>query len=502
MKRYLILFICIILTGLFTQGTPAFGQEEVISIEMINELKKEIHKLREQMKAERKANEKRIKEMQKKLEAVSSQILKKDSLTAETELEAEIERSISETQNLETGSFSCSVGRAVQSFNPDISVILDTYYHNSHYSGTFDTEIDEVFEAMSGLGHECSGDHGHAHVEDGFNLRHMELVLSGEVDPYFKAYAIAAVSESDAEIEEAVIQTTFLPAGFQVQAGKFLSHFGRINQQHSHEWDFVDQPLIFKLALGDHGLQEKGVQVSWLAPTPFHLLAGVEAFQGGNEMLFNHEGGDELPDKDGPRLWAGWLKFSPNLPQKHGMQIGFSGGRGVHQEAHDGNSDNTNDHWLDGHGEFWGADFVYKYDSPHEHGNKDITFQAEYLWRKKDLEVYRHDLNSGLVGRDRIDEQDGYYVQALYGILPRWRTGLRWEQVGITNDSDFPDGTSSSYEDSYRIAGMLDFTPTEFSRIRFQVNQGEYMLDSGEQDVWEVFMQLMISLGTHGAHKF
>jgi hypothetical protein len=52
---------------------------------------------------------------------------------------------------------------------------------------------------------------------------------------------------------------------------------------------------------------------------------------------------------------------------------------------------------------------------------------------------------------------------------------------------------------------MLDFTPTEFSRFRLQASKGEYVLgDLGdrEQDVWQVFMQLMISLGTHGAHKF
>ncbi len=501
MKRILILCLCISVF-LVAQGERVLAQEKEITSETIMELKKEIQELREQMKIEREAHEARIRDIQITLNAISNHIMKKDSLTAESELDAEIEKTTTAVQSSEIDGYPSSIGRTVQSLNPDISMILDTYYHNSHFSGAPDDEIDDVLEAMSGFGHECSDDHDHAHVEDGFNLRHLELYLSGEVDPYFKAYAIAAVSESNAEIEEAVIQTTFLPAGFQVQAGKFFSHFGRINQQHSHEWDFTDQPLIFKLTLGDHGLQEKGVQVSCLAPTPFHLLAGIEAFQGENEVLFNHEGGDELPDKDGPRLGVGWLKFSPNLPQKHGLQTGIFGGRGAHQEAHDGNSDGTNDHWLDGHGEFWGADFVYKYDSGYEHGYGDFTLQSEYLWRKKDLEVYRHDLNAALVGQDRIDEQDGYYIQALYGFLPRWRGGFRWDQVGITNDSDFPDGTSSHYEDSYRIAGMLDFTPTEFSRIRLQVNQGEYMLDNGEQDVWEVFMQLMISLGTHGAHKF
>ncbi len=503
MKKILILCLCIF--GLLvTQGTLAHAQKTEMAAEAIQELKKEIQGLRKQMKAEREANDARIREMQKKLEAVSKAIMNKDSLSAETELDAEIEKTSAGIPSSETGGDPSSIGRTVQSFNPDISVILDTYYHNSHFSGTSGGEMSDIYENIAGFGHTHGDDHGHEHggLEEGFNLRHLELYLSGEVDPYFKAYAIAAISEDDAEIEEAVIQTTCLPAGLQLQAGKFFSHFGRINPQHSHAWDFVNQPLIYQLTLGDHGLNETGAQLSWLAPTRFHLLAGVEAFQGDNELLFSHIGGEELPDKDGPRLWVGWLKFSPNLPQKHGLQAGLFGGRGIHQEEHDGNDDGTNDHWLDGHGEFLGVDCVYKYDANDAYGLGDFTLQGEYLWRKTDLSVYRHDLNPAFVGQDRIDKQDGYYIQAVYGILPRWRAGLRWEQVGLTNKSAFPDGTSISYDDSYRVTGMLDFTPTEFSRIRLQVDQGEYALDSGDQDVWQIFMQLMVSLGTHGAHKF
>jgi hypothetical protein len=49
---------------------------------------------------------------------------------------------------------------------------------------------------------------------------------------------------------------------------------------------------------------------------------------------------------------------------------------------------------------------------------------------------------------------------------------------------------------------MLDFTPSEFSRLRLQVNQGSYETDEGKVDVTEVYVQWMISLGAHGAHKF
>ena len=128
--------------------------------------------------------------------------------------------------------------------------------------------------------------------------------------------------------------------------------------------------------------------------------------------------------------------------------------------------------------------------------------QAEYFSRKKDLDLVAHDLAPHLVGNSRVDEQDGYYVQATYGFLPRWRAGLRWEQVGLTNESELPDGTTEDFDASDRASAMLDFTPSHFSRIRLQANQGSYETADGAEDVTEVFVQWMVSLGAHGAHNF
>jgi hypothetical protein len=47
---------------------------------------------------------------------------------------------------------------------------------------------------------------------------------------------------------------------------------------------------VYKVFLGDDGLKEKGVQLNWLAPTPFYLLFGVEVLQGENEQSFGTEG--------------------------------------------------------------------------------------------------------------------------------------------------------------------------------------------------------------------
>jgi len=386
-----------------------------------------------------------------------------------------------------------------QSFNPDISVIVDMFYH----SDDSDEGISHIMEEMSGFGHVHAGGEEHHHgVDEGFNLRHLELQLEASVDPYFKASAIAAVSEEGAELETAEMETTGLPYGLKVKGGKFFSDFGYINAQHSHQWDFTDQPLIYKLCLGDHGLNDKGLQLSWLAPTPFYLLAGAETFQGDNEVMYSYHGEEPLPSHSGPRLNVAWLKVSPDLPGSHALQAGLFASAGIHQEEHDGDGDGAADHWLDGDNSFWGADIVYKYNAPKSFGKGDVILQGEYMSRKKDLDMVGNDLNPLLVGNNRIDKQDGYYTQALYGFAERWRCGLRWDQVGLINSSELPDGTDESFDSSHRVGAMIDFSPTEFSRIRLQANSGTYEVPEGKEDVAEIYIQWMISLGAHAAHKF
>lgn len=389
---------------------------------------------------------------------------------------------------------------ALRAFNPSVSVIIDTfYYHEDSEEG-----LSHIKEEMPGFGHAHSDDgHSHEHgYENGFNLRHLELAFSAEIDNYFKALAIAAVSEDGAEIEVAEVDTTCLPWGFQAKVGKFYSDFGYINAQHTHQWSFTDQPLMYELIFGSHGLNEKGAQLSWLAPTPVYLLFGAEVFQGENEKMFNYIGSDELPEHDGPRLGIGWAKLAPFQFDRHEIQLGLFGGSGIHQEEHDGDDDGTLDHWLDGDSFFWGCDAVYKYDSPKSYGRGDVVFQTEYMGRKRDLDVVQHDLNPALVGNSRIDDQDGLYAQATYGILPRWRAGMRYDVVGLTNDEENPDGSAESTDASSRIGAMVDFHPSEFSMLRFQVNNGDYQTEEGEENVWEAFVQLTVSLGAHGAHDF
>ncbi len=388
--------------------------------------------------------------------------------------------------------------RAAGVWLPDISVVIDMiYFRDDTREG-----VPHLREEIAGFGHSHDDDGHHHGLEQGFNIRELELGFTAEVDPYFRAWTILGIDLDHVDVEEAVIQTTSLPYGLMLSGGRLLSGIGRINRQHPHFWDFVDQPLVYELLLGDEGLQENGLQLTWLAPTPFYLLFGTEALQGDNELMFRHIGGDNLPRKAGPRLFTGFLKTGPDLGDHHALQLGLSYATGYHQEAHDGSADGAYDHWLHGRSHLWGVDCVYKYYAHGYHGHGDVVLQAEYFHRKKDLEVRRHDLNPGVVGRDRIEEQDGYYLQGLYGIAPRWRVGARWEEVGLTNTIRRPNGVKSSYGTSNRASTMVDWWLTEFSMLRMQVGHGNYSTDHGRKSAWEFALQWQVTFGEHAAHDF
>ena len=375
----------------------------------------------------------------------------------------------------------------------DASVIIDGYYHyDSHKLG-----VSHLKNSLAGFSHahdhdDAGHDHEHGVIEDGFNLRHLELGLSAAVDPYFTAWTTLAFDDHASEVEEAVIQSSSLPWGLTLSAGKIKSGIGRMNRQHSHNWDFFDQPLVYDAFFGDHGLTDKGLQLTWLAPTPFYFLLGAEAFQGNHETVANYLGSDPFPRHNGPRLLTSFLKFGPQLGNQHALQFGLSYVQGRHQEEedHDGHT-----HYFNGYNRIYGADVVYKYDAKRPHGHGDVVLQGEFFHRQRDLEL----LNNG---QDYNNSQDGYYLQALYGFKPRWRVGARWEQLGVTNDvHDVHDG-KISYGASNRTSAMLDWKLSEFSLLRMQATQGNFATAHGREDFWEFIMQLQISIGKHAAHDF
>jgi hypothetical protein len=412
-------------------------------------------------------------------------------------------------------------------FNPAMSIIVDGAYYWDNVGGEAFEIIEEADGFAMGHGHSHGGDDGHDHggLDRGFNLREVEFAFSATVDPYFDAFVMFIFDGDDVELEEAFVTTRALPAGLQAKFGKFLSDVGYINKQHPHSWDFSDRPLVSELLFGDHGIQETGVQLSWMAPTSQYLRLGVEALQGETGGIANYLGeeapinGTEriLEDASGPRLFTGFAKFAPDLGFNHALQVGASYGYASSFQNTIEHSTRFEDH--EGTASFWGIDGVYKYTPPGSVGGRgSFKLQGEYFYRERDID--RRDVyfachpasldcndpgNQWQIGDVRNEEsfkekQDGYYLQALYGLAPRWNAGARIEQVGLTNETGR--GSGQDWDDSRRYSVVLNFMPTEFSRLRLQYSRGDIAVDGEREKFNQVFLQFQMSLGVHGAHTF
>jgi hypothetical protein len=99
--------------------------------------------------------------------------------------------------------------------------------------------------------------------------------------------------------------------------------------------------------------------------------------------------------------------------------------------------------------------------------------------------------------------QSGWYAQAVYQFQPRWRVGLRYDQLEADNSgSDVVVLGEAGLDDEghtpTRSSLMLDYNHSEFSRLRLQYNQD----DSSENPDQQIYLQYVMSLGAHGAHQF
>jgi len=98
--------------------------------------------------------------------------------------------------------------------------------------------------------------------------------------------------------------------------------------------------------------------------------------------------------------------------------------------------------------------------------------------------------------------QDGFSLEATYGIAPRWQLGVRHDVNGRTN-ALVEAGNTLNFEASTRNTLALTFFASEFSRLRLQAAQGDIYDEAGvKTPLKQVFLQYTHSLGPHGAHSF
>lgn len=369
------------------------------------------------------------------------------------------------------------------SFNPAISLILNgTYASYSRSPGDY---------GLSGF----ALTEGAGPGPEGVSIDETELALSANVDDKFYGFASVALEEDAGEttgsLEEAWFETLTLPGGLKLKAGRFLSDIGYLNPVHSHAWDFADAPLAYRAMLGS-SYSDSGLQVRWVAPSILYVELGAELLRGDS---YPAAGGDR---SGGTGAHTAFAHFGGDIGASSSWRAGVSH---LSADAHDRQSA-VDDAVLafDGNSDLTIVDFVWKWARNGNPRDRNIIVQGEFLDRSEAGSL-AYETGSAPAAHGVYDgDQSGWYLQGVYQFHPRWRVGLRLDRLGADNrvigiTAPLP---LDAMHDPKRVSLMVDFSNSEFSRLRLQWNRDESTPETDDQ----MYLQYLMSLGAHGAHRF
>ncbi len=375
-------------------------------------------------------------------------------------------------------------GDNINAFNPGISLILSGLYSN--------LSKDPADYQITGF-HLPGAVLGDVRPQRGFSLAESELGIYANVDPsFYGGINFAIHPDNTVSTEEAFIQTTTLPHGLTLKAGRFFSGIGYLNEQHAHTWDFADAPLAYQAFLGGQ-FNNDGVQMRWLAPTDTFLELGAEAGRGANYPGTGR-------DKNGAGASALYAHLGGDVGASHSWRAGLSLLSTSPQDRQWDDVDAANTvvtNSFTGNSKLWIADMVWKWAPNGNPYYTNLKLQGEYLRRAEDGNLIYAATTPGAYSAT----QSGWYLQGVYQFAPYWRAGARTERLA-SGSVDYGVNNASLLRPDYaptRNALMVDYNPSEFSRIRLQVAQDKSR--QGESDN-QLFLQYQMSLGAHGGHKF
>ena len=100
----------------------------------------------------------------------------------------------------------------------------------------------------------------------------------------------------------------------------------------------------------------------------------------------------------------------------------------------------------------------------------------------------------------------GFYAQVAAKLDQLWEIGVRYDLL-MQNDVSLGGADQHMPSNLPRYSAMIEYNPTEFSRIRFQFDRDEsrYIQSSGglsRQPYTQIILQANLTIGAHGAHAF
>jgi hypothetical protein len=445
----------------------------------------ELSKIREEIRQMKDAYEKRIEALEKRLQDTEAKAGKAETTASKAE----------DTAN-QAAVQASSRPQTESALNPGISAILNGVYSNLKQ----DPNAFRINGFVPTMGEVGPG-------KRGLSLGESEIGFTANIDHRFRGTLIASIAPDDSiGVEEGYIQTLGLSNGLSVKAGRFFSGVGYQNQIHAHAWDFTDAPLASKVFLGNQ-LSEDGIQIKWVAPTDLYLDVGLEVGRGksfpagpmggrnkngfGSGNLFSHLGGDIGSSV----AWQAGVSYLRTSPQD----------RSYDDDSLAGGVTNS----FAGRSRLWALDGILKWSPNGNPTYSNFKLQGEYF-RRSEEGMLTYD-TAGLFGTQTgsfRSKQSGWYAQGIYQFAPEWRVGYRYDRlnagttsIGLVNTgaltaADFP--ILGAYSPK-RSTFMVDWSASEFSRVRLQFARDYSRMGFTDN---QIFVQYILSMGAHGAHKF
>ena len=419
------------------------------------------------------AADKEVEQLRAELKQLKQSYFEKIQLLEQRldELETANDEAVEATEELAIEISQQGNQQSANSYNPGIGVILNGKLLSQNPSN-FEFSIPGFFNADEiGAG------------DVGLSLGETELNFTANIDDQFYGSITLAFADGEAAVEEAYLQTTSLPYGFGLKAGRFFSGIGYLSGRHTHTDDFSQRPLPYEAFLGGQ-FGDDGLQLSWLAGTELFWESGIELYRGdsfpasgaahrgvGSWSLFSHVGADI----DVSSSWRAGVSFLNSTVSERTSEIGET---------------------FTGDSELRVFDFVWKWAPNGNAAVNNAKIQSEYFSRKESGIFTQF---SGL-SNDYQAQQNGWYLQGIYQFIPQWRLGLRYSSLQADDLDNSFSGTILDNQgiDPDRTSLMIDWSNSEFSRIRLQYTNDQTSIVNA--DIWT--LQYIAAFGAHGAHSF
>lgn len=363
-------------------------------------------------------------------------------------------------------------------YNPRIGIVLEGQYNR--YS-----QEDQSTPAGFTLNTDAQRE------EEDFTPDGTELIFTGNVNDHFKVNASVALNDdngtTDVFVQEAFITSDIIHDNTEVKVGRFFPKIGTLNEQHTHEDDFIDRPLTNRVFL-NNSYRDDGIQVSGKIPLAVNLELGAGGFKG--EGFPNGFANQEVDI-------GAWTAYGGVSDDKGNTR--WNVGLSTLQTSLENKNTTATAGFIETDDSIYIASGELAFSPTGDQAKQDISLSGEYFYRHEN-DGFKAPGGPSVPLNEFNEDQHGFYVQGIYKFHPQFRVGGRFSQLysGDVLEILPSGGTQKQTHSPWGASVMMDWKSTKNATVRAQYNYEAF--DESEQDD-QIMLQYIMSIGTDNMNQ-